>query len=479
MILECIMKKKIMRILVCSIQMEVNSFSPLRNKIEDFHFITGQEMLRMTPAAEVFLSEGDVEIIPAFYGNAVPSGTLEKTEFDKILLMLREYVMNAGPFDGVWLYMHGAMEVEDIGNGELRILSELRNMIGKKPLISLALDFHANNDLRIVEYCDIICGYKTAPHADMPQTQEKAAKLLVRCIRNNIRPKPVFAEIPLILAGDTVITASSTYDVINRKISEIERDNRILDATLFIGQNWGDTPNNRASAIVTSLPGYEEFATAYAREITELLWSVKDGFRFQVEALPPREALIYADSKKARPIFVSDSGDNVTAGAGGAEIGLFFEAFELGLCGVLFAGIFAPEAYMICEAAPVGSTVCISFGFDNCRSFNAVLKHKSTLLDWNYEFTGKCAVVGINGIDVIITQVRCAFIAPQIIESSGVKISDYHIIAVKLGYLYPKLQEIANKAVIALTDGASCVDVKKLPFRNIKRPCYPLDGIDT
>jgi microcystin degradation protein MlrC len=168
--------------------MEVNSFSQLRNKFEDFYFVTGKDMLRMTSAADVFLNEKDVEIIPSFYGNAVPSGVLEKAEFDKILAMLRDYAGSAGKIDGVWLYMHGAMEVENTGSGELRIVQELRSIIGSDALISAALDFHANNDPGLIEYCDIICGYKTAPHEDMALTQEKAAKLLTDCIRRKIRP---------------------------------------------------------------------------------------------------------------------------------------------------------------------------------------------------------------------------------------------------------------------------------------------------
>jgi microcystin degradation protein MlrC len=52
---------------------------------------------------------------------------------------------------------------------------------------------------------------------------------------------------------------------------------------------------------------------------------------------------------------------------------------------------------------------------------------------------------------------------------------DYHLIVVKLGYLYPRLQEAARQALLAFTGGTSCVAIERLPFQNIKRPMFPMD----
>ena len=47
--------------------------------------------------------------------------------------------------DGIWLYLHGAMEVEHIGSGELALLRMVRERVSFNVPIALALDFHANN----------------------------------------------------------------------------------------------------------------------------------------------------------------------------------------------------------------------------------------------------------------------------------------------------------------------------------------------
>ena len=58
----------------------------------------------------------------------------------------------------------------------------------------------------------------------------------------------------------------------------------------------------------------------------------------------------------------------------------------------------------------------------------------------------------------------------------GLDIHDYKIVAVKLGYLYPKLAAAAPKAVLAFTSGSSCVAIEKLKFREISRPMFPIDA---
>lgn len=62
----------------------------------------------------------------------------------------------AKKIDGIWLYLHGAMEVEEIGSGEVALLSAIRKKVGYDIPISVALDFHANNSTELTKYTNII-----------------------------------------------------------------------------------------------------------------------------------------------------------------------------------------------------------------------------------------------------------------------------------------------------------------------------------
>ena len=62
-----------MKIVVGSIQQEVNTFSPIKPTKEDFFYLHGEDMIDQIAVTPLFRENG-VEIIPTVYGNAVPSG---------------------------------------------------------------------------------------------------------------------------------------------------------------------------------------------------------------------------------------------------------------------------------------------------------------------------------------------------------------------------------------------------------------------
>lgn len=49
----------------------------------------------------------------------------------------------------------------------------------------------------MIEHLDILTGYRTAPHIDVLETIERAATLLIHCLRNKIRPYKAFVLVPI------------------------------------------------------------------------------------------------------------------------------------------------------------------------------------------------------------------------------------------------------------------------------------------
>lgn len=45
----------------------------------------------------------------------------------------------------------------------------------------------------------------------------------------------------------------------------------------------------------------------------------------------------------------------------------------------------------------------------------------------------------------------------------------------KLGYLWDALPPLAKRVIIALTPGATCEVLERVPYRHISRPMYPMD----
>lgn len=469
-----------MLIVVGSIQQETNTFSFQSATIADFDISRGEAMLSRIAVTDYFRSES-IEIVPTLYANNVPSGRLALSSFQLLLEDMIERFPTGRKIDGVWLYCHGAMEVENIGSGDVAILSAVRAKVGLDVPIALALDFHANNSTDIAKYANIVCGYKTAPHSDITQTQLRAAKHLVWCIRNSTMPQVAIVQVPLMLTGDMVITAAEPMRSIIKETEHLEEEEGILTASVFNGQPWVDAVNTGTSALVVAKShNYMEKAREHASRLAKMLWEARKKYSFQVEAMEPEAAIEAALQQENGPVFISDSGDNTTAGAPGNNAYLLNRLMDAPLDGVLLAGLTDPDAVATCKGMISGQSIEISLGGTLDRNaeqahVQAVFKHKCSVLGWGGEDAGVAVVLSVPGMDMIITARRCAFISPEIIESAGVRLEDYRVIVVKLGYLYPLLDVIAKNAYLALTPGVSCEAIERLAFTNIRRPMYPMD----
>lgn len=118
-----------MNIAVGSLQQEANSFCPLLADETAFDYAAGEAMLQNIAVTDLFRQAGAV-LWPTIYANAVPCGTLKREAFLRLAGDLVERLPDAARLDGVWLYLHGAMNVEGLGSGELALLKMVREKVG-------------------------------------------------------------------------------------------------------------------------------------------------------------------------------------------------------------------------------------------------------------------------------------------------------------------------------------------------------------
>ena len=83
--------------------------------------------------------------------------------------------------------------------------------------------------------------------------------------------------------------------------------------------------------------------------------------------------------------------------------------------------------------------------------------------------------LSIANVDAVFTELRSAFIEKGNFDRANVDLLSYQIVVVKLGYLFTELKPYADRELFALSDGASCVELKRLNLKNILRPMFPLD----
>ena len=461
-----------MRIAVASIGHETNTFSTLRTRLDDFRIQRGDEILQ----GEFWdrHRRTGVEWAPALMARAMPHGLVEKSTYLQLKDELLERLDRSLPVDGVYLGLHGAMEVETIGDGESDLVGEVRKRVGENALISVSLDLHGNIAPAVVGAADVLTAYRTAPHRDGEATRERAVSHLVRCLREDIRPVAAMVKLPLLLPGEFAVTEAEPARSLYEMVREIDALPGILDASLLIGCAWTDGPYTSTSAIVVAERD-GNLAHEQAARLAGAVWAQREAFAPEVETLPTDDAVAAALAAPERPVFLSDSGDNVTAGGAG-DIPLLAERLlTVGASNAVVAGIADSDAVSQCAKAGRGARVTLKIGGKLDRLNAQPLNVTGEVVHLHPAARPTLATVRVAGVDIILTAGRQAFPTLESIRAAGVNPLARKIVVVKMGLLMPDLRDGAPRAIMALTPGFTDLRMSDLPFKRLRRPIFPLD----
>ena len=464
-------EKNSMKIIVASFQCESNSKAKLHPQKHDFEYFKGEDIFKKLAVKETF-EENGFEVVPSIYAVALPSATVEKDVYDFYADQILETVKANPDAAGVYIFFHGSMEVESIGSGELYLLKQIRKIVSKDCLIALSLDAHANITDELCSYANIISGFKTVPHIDQVQTQLRSANALVYCLKNGVKPYAYMERVPFLLKNDTLQTAYEPLKSLIEETVELEKTEEIFTANLFLGHCWIDAPNTSASTVVCATS--EQSAKAVAKDLANKLWATRNSYKFLCEAELPEECIKRAIEGKEKRIFITDSGDNTTAGAEGDTTGilrLFLAKNPTKKTCV--AGITDYDIVNECWTKKDGESVFVqAFGK------TGAIKAHGDILGWTKEIIGRSLTISFGNVDAVFTEYRSAFIEKGNFDTANVDLLSYGIVVVKLGYLFTELKPYADRELFALSDGASCVELARLNLQKIIRPMYPLDEFE-
>ena len=168
-------QEKLPKIAIAGIAIESSTFSPALTHEEAFHAKTGDAVFSYYP----FLSPDSLmrqraEWIPTLKGHALPGGTVTREAYESLLGKTLSMLKKNGPYDGLFLDIHGAMSVVGIPDPEGDFIKRIREVIGTKPLISTSMDLHGNVSERLAHHSDLITCYRMAPHEDAMESKKRA-----------------------------------------------------------------------------------------------------------------------------------------------------------------------------------------------------------------------------------------------------------------------------------------------------------------
>ncbi|GAB3156480.1 M81 family metallopeptidase [Micromonospora sonneratiae] len=473
-----------LRVAIGGIHIESSTFSPHLSTADDFEVTRDGALLArydwLSPTASW---AADVEWIPLVHARALPGGAVDRPTYEAWATEMTAKLGAAGPLDGLLLDIHGAMTVVGSDDAEGELVTAIRSVIGPEPFISAAMDLHGNVSQVLFDACDLLTCYRTAPHVDVWQTRERAARNLVEALRRQQRPHKALVHVPILLPGEMTSTREEPARGLYARIPEVETRDGIVDAAIWIGFAWADQSRCRGAVVVT---GTDATASAEAaRELGEHFWAARDEFTFVAPTGSMDECLDTALAAVAdpnrRPFFISDSGDN--PGAGGADDVTFALERMLarpeirgGSHRAVFASLVDPQAVKQIADLPLGTPVRVTVGGRiDARDpgplpLDGILEAVADDPDG-----GQCVSVRIGGLSVFVTSRRMQYRLLDSYARLGIVVDEMDLVVVKIGYLEPELFEAAGDWLLALTPGGVDQDLGRLPYRNVVRPVFPLD----
>ena len=216
-----------MKVLIGAFAHESNDFCPGFTTREMFEFYEGQDVLDHLPVSDIFQKAG-IEMVPSIFACAQSYGPVEKETYlyfeGKILDTLRQNP----DIDGIWMFCHGAMNVEEIGSGEYRLACDMREITGDRCAISFGMDLHGNLEEDFCRQVNIFRCYHTAPHTDQADTYRRTAQTLVHYLQHGYRIFPQMRKLPMIFPGEM---AATTVEPMQGIIAQLKQWIYLLSAS--------------------------------------------------------------------------------------------------------------------------------------------------------------------------------------------------------------------------------------------------------
>jgi microcystin degradation protein MlrC len=359
----------------------------------------------------------------------------------------------------------------------------------------------------LAEASDLITCYRMAPHEDAWETRERAAANLLSRLRSGGAPKKAWLQVPVLLPGEKTSTRLEPAKSIYADVARVAELPGVVDAALWVGYAWADEPSCQAAVVVTG--DDENVIVREAEQLARQYWDARDEFAFVAPAAPYEECVATALASEKRPYFLSDSGDNPTAGGAGdvtwtlaqllAEPAFsrpaedaaspaddggspanndWSPAAKEGRTAIYASLPDASAARAVAEVfakhgagaeVDVEAGARVDDGPHGPVRLHGVVEHASE----GDPDAGIVAVVRVGGLRVILTERRKPYHLERDFTSIGLDPRGTDVVVVKIGYLEPELYDMAADWMLMLTPGGVDQDLLRLGHHRLAAPVHP------
>lgn len=309
------------RIAIATFSHETCTFCPRPTGIDEFEYygppLSGDEVLSADSYIRGFVSRLAEYDCADLTGITSPRDALggssgswiTREAFDKYTGAMQDDIRKMGPFDGIYLSLHGAMAVTGIPKPEAEIVRRIREAAGDIPVI-VTLDLHANEDHELSDAATGVIIIKRYPHYDTYSQGERAARLMINTLKGNYKPvmatrKPGVIT-PSVYQGTGV---SPAMEIMERARRWEDRYPGVYVSVAF-GFAYADVPDVGATVMVIT-DNDKELADRIADDMSNYIRRVR--YEFAGKKLPKTKEGVKLSIEAAKegktPVVIADHSD--------------------------------------------------------------------------------------------------------------------------------------------------------------------------
>lgn len=479
-----------MKVFTAGLGTESNTFSPLHIGLDSFKeaYLYGpyehpDKLTEVSAPLHVLRRRREQRgwtVVEGTYAFALPGGrvsdAVHKHLTDEILAQLAD----ALPVDFVALSLHGAMASMVCDDCEGDLLARVRTLVGPGVPVGAEIDPHANLSAAMVRAADVIIAMKEYPHTDFLERAEELVLILERAVRGEIAPVSAVHDCRTIGRFHTL--RQPVRGLVDRLVELESAVPSLLSVSLIHGFPWADVPDMGAKvlAVTDGDPVLAEtVAAGVGAEVEAIRASAYE------PPVPIAAALTDALARPRGPVVLADVADNPGGGATGDSTIMLRALLACGASACL-GPLWDPLAVSLASAAGVGARIALRVGgkadpagappLDLDCEVTAV--SASAWQSWagTRMSLGAACAVRVGGVDIVLSSLRDQAYSPDLFSNLGIDPATRRLVVVKSAqHFVDGFRGLTDQMILAGGGGLLETDFRRIPYRQIPRPMWPLD----
>jgi len=421
------------------------------------------------------------DLVPVLWAGAIPSAHVCKDAYESITDAIISGIVAAGPLDGIFLDLHGAMVAEHLDDGEGRLLMRLRAAVGPDVPIACALDLHGNITQDMVEAADVLVGFRTYPHVDMADTGSRAAAQLETLMVRGAPFAKAFRRLPFLVPIAWQSTRGQPGGALYDLVTTLEGGD-VASTSFFFGFPAADFPG--CGPTVVTYGATQQAADGAADTIESAVLDAEPllaGKTYDADA-GVIEAMRIAQTA-TRPVIIADTQDNPGAGADSNTTGMLRALVRQGAKRAALGNMVDPAAAAAAHAAGVGAQIDIALGGFSGIAGDAPYEARftvETLSDGKLVASGPfyggahldmgpSACLRIDDVRVVVTSHKAQMADREMYRFVGIEPEAQAILVNKSSvHFRADFDPIAEVILTCTAPGPMPVSPASLPFTNLR-----------